>query len=191
MQKVLITILTFLLYGTLTAQTNYYTTTKTFYEDGYVYQCDLDESGMITLYNKDNRFTYTHYANRDDTRVSSDILLGKVQLIEDDNWTRRKCSEIANNVFSATEREKVASEEYDVNMIVDTSTGIVIEVFFCFLSDDPFSEIPVTTFRKLEMELKEKIWFTISPEGKKLQFLRIGWMQEVSPTPQPVKPELL
>ena len=130
MQKVLITILTFLLYGTLTAQTNYYTTTKTFYEDGYVYQCDLDESGMITLYNKDNRFTYAHYANKDGTPVSSDVLLGKVQLIEDDNWTRSKCGEIANNVFSATEREKVASEEYDVNMIVDTSTGIVIEVFF-------------------------------------------------------------
>ena len=130
MQKVLITILTFLLYGTLTAQTNYYTTTKTFYEDGYVYQCDLDESGRVTLYNKDNRFTYSKYANKDGTPVSSDVLLGKVQLIEDDNWTRRKCGEIANNIFSATEREKVASEEYDVNMIVDTSTGIVIEVFF-------------------------------------------------------------
>ena len=35
------------------AQTNYYTTTKTFNEQGYIYQCDVDtESGDINLYNK-------------------------------------------------------------------------------------------------------------------------------------------
>jgi len=191
MQKVLITILTFLLYGTLTAQTNYYTTTKTFYEDGYVYQCDLDESGRVTLYNKDNRFTYSKYANKDGTPVSSDVLLGKVQLIEDDNWTRRKCGEIANNIFSATERVNVANKEYSVRMIVDTSTGKVNEVFFSFMYNDPFITVPVSTFRKLEVALKEKIWFTITPAGKKLKFIQRGWMHEVSPTPQPVTPELL
>ena len=32
------------------AQTNYYTTTKTFNEQGYIYQCDVDtESGDINL----------------------------------------------------------------------------------------------------------------------------------------------
>jgi len=191
MQKVLITILTFLLYGTLTAQTNYYTTTKTFYEDGYVYQCDLDESGRVTLYNKDNRFTYSKYANKDGTPVSSDVLLGKVQLIEDDNWTRRKCGEIANNIFSATERVNVANKEYSVRMIVDTSTGKVNEVFFSFMFNGPFITVPVSTFRKLELALKEKIWFIISPAGKKLKFIRRSWRQEVSPTPQPVTPELL
>ena len=191
MQKVLITILTFLLYGTLTAQTNYYTTTKTFYEDGYVYQCDLDESGRVTLYNKDNRFTYSKYANKDGTPVSSDVLLGKVQLIEDDNWTRRKSGEIADNIFSANERVRVANKEYSVRMIIDTSTGKVNEVFFSFMFNGPFITVPVSTFRKLELELKEKIWFTISPEGKKLKFILVAWRQEVSPTPQPVKPELL
>ena len=175
----------------LLSQINYYPTTKTFYEDGYIYQCDLDESGMITLYNKDNCFTYAHYANRDDTRVSSDILLGKVQLIEDDNWTRRKCSEIVDNIFSAAERVKVANEKFDISMTVNTSTGNVIEVDFSFMYNDPFITVPVSTFRKLELALKEKIWFIISPAGKKLKFIRRSWRQEVSPTPQPVTPELL
>ena len=41
------------------AQTNYYTTTKTFNEQGYIYQCDVDtESGDINLYNKNNKWTY-------------------------------------------------------------------------------------------------------------------------------------
>ena len=128
--RLLVTIILLFVVQYIMPQINYYPSTKTFYEDGYVYQCDLDETGRVTLYNKDNRNTYTRYANKDGTRVPSDVLLGRVQLIEDDNWTRRKCDEIANNIFSATEREKVASEEYDVNMIVDTSTGIVIEIFF-------------------------------------------------------------
>ena len=190
MHQALVLIFIFLAYGSLPAQTNYYPTTKTFQEDGYVYQCDLDESGMITLYNKDNSFTYAHYANKDGTRVPSDVLLGRVQLIEDDNWTRRKCGEIANNVFSSSERVNVANGEYFVRLIVNTFTGKVDEVFFRFMYNDPFVTVPVSTFRKLELELKEKIWFTITPAGKKLKFIQRGWMHEVSPTPQFERPEL-
>ena len=175
----------------LLPQINYYPTTKTFYEDGYVYQCDIDESGMITLYNKDNSFTYAHYANKDDTRVPSDVLLGRVQLIEDDNWTRSKCGEIANNVFSSSERVNVANGEYFVRLIVNPFTGKVDEVFFRFMYNDPFVTVPMSTFRKLELALKEKIWFTVTPAGKKLKFILRGWRQEVSPTPQLEKPELL
>jgi len=190
MHQALVLIFIFLAYGSLSAQTNYYPSTKTFYEDGYVYQCEIDESGMITLYNKDNSFTYAHYANNDDTRVSDDVLLGRVQLIEDDNWTRSKCGEIANNVFSSSERVNVANGEYFVRMIVNTSTGKVDEVFFRFMYNDPFVTVPVSTFRKLELALKEKIWFTVTPAGKKLKFIQRGWMQEVSPTPQLERPEL-
>ena len=175
----------------LLSQINYYPMTKTFYEDGYVYQCDLDESGRVTLYNKDNRFIYSKYANKDGTPVSSDVLLGKIHLIEDDNWTRRKSGEIADNIFSANERVRVANKEYSVRMIIDKSTGKVNEVFFSFMFNGPFITVPVSTFRKLELELKEKIWFTITPAGKKLKFILVAWRQEVSPTPQPVTPELL
>ena len=35
----------------LTAQTNYYPETKTFHENGYTYQCDVDEASMVSLYN--------------------------------------------------------------------------------------------------------------------------------------------
>ena len=188
--RLLVTIILLFVVQYIMPQINYYPSTKTFYEDGYVYQCDLDETGRVTLYNKDNRNTYTRYANKDGTRVPSDVLLGRVQLIEDDNWTRRKCGEIANNVFSSSERVNVANGEYFVRLIVNTFTGKVDEVFFRFMYNDPFVTVPVSTFRKLELELKEKIWFTITPAGKKLKFIQRGWMHEVSPTPQFERPEL-
>lgn len=169
---------------TIQAQTNYYDTTKTFYENGYVYQCDVDEaSGMVTLYNRENNYTYDRYANKDGSQVSSDILLGEVALIEDDNWTRKTCSAIADNVFSSDERKRVRDEKYGVAMIIDTSTGKVIGVHFTFLHNNAFGTIPVSTFRKLELELKQKIWFTLTPEGKQLTFIQIGWMHTVSRWP--------
>lgn len=37
----------------LSAQTNYYSQDKTFYEEGYTYQCDVTEgAGLVNLYNK-------------------------------------------------------------------------------------------------------------------------------------------
>ena len=42
----------------LHAQTNYYTTTKTFNENGYTYQCDVAASRFVSLYNKNNKWTY-------------------------------------------------------------------------------------------------------------------------------------
>lgn len=41
----------------LHAQTNYYTTTKTFNESGYTYQCDIPSYNLVILYNKSNSST--------------------------------------------------------------------------------------------------------------------------------------
>ena len=50
----------------LSAQTNYYSQDKTFYEEGYTYQCDLTEgAGLVNLYNKDSKYIYVKQINRD------------------------------------------------------------------------------------------------------------------------------
>ena len=42
------------------AQESYYNETKTFVEDGYTYQCDVEKPGvMVYLYNKDYKDVYT------------------------------------------------------------------------------------------------------------------------------------
>ena len=40
----------------LHAQTGYYSETKTFYEDGYTYQCDVENEVLAILYNKDTKY---------------------------------------------------------------------------------------------------------------------------------------
>ena len=57
--KQIMILITFLIYTiSMMSQTNYYAVTKTFHEQGYTYQCDV-VSRSVTLYNKNNKWTYT------------------------------------------------------------------------------------------------------------------------------------
>jgi hypothetical protein len=162
------------------AQTYYYNTTKTFNENGYSYQCDKPEWGLITLYNKDNIYTYAHYVYKDGSAITdTNILWGNIRLIERDNWTKQKCFFIVNAAFSSTEKQRVQGKGIDVSMTIDTSTGKVIEVDFRFMYNGPFATIPVSTYRNLELALKNQIWFTLTDTGKQLKFIKRGWMHEV------------
>ena len=176
----------FSFYGA-TAQTYYYNTTKTFNENGYTYQCDKASYGIVTLYNKANKYTYAPYANKDGSTPSEN--LDKLfPFIADDNWTKQKSFSIVNNIFSREEKMRVKGSKFDVSMTIDTSTGKVIEVDFSFFYSNPVGTIPVSTFRKLELELKSQIWFTLTNNGKKLKFVQIGWMHEIDnfiPPPPP------
>ena len=163
----------------VTAQTYYYNETKTFNENGYSYQCDKPEWGIITLYNKANQYTYAKKKHKDGTAITDRKILDGENIIEKDNWTRQKCFSIVSNAFSADEKTRVKGKKFMVSMTIDTSTGKVIEVDFNFHYSNVFGTIPVSTYRKIELELKDQIWFTLTNAGKSLNFTKIAWRHEV------------
>ena len=80
----------------LSAQTNYYSQDKTFYEDGYTYQCDVTEgAGLVNLYNKDSKYIYVKQINRyTGEKISSDEK--RLSPFEEETWTKPKCRSIVN-----------------------------------------------------------------------------------------------
>ena len=160
-----------------TAQTYYYNTTKTFNENGYTYQCDKANHGIVTLYNKANKYTCTSYQNKDGSPIGNPEKL--FPLIEKDNWTRQKCFSIINSAFSSAEKQRVKGDLIDVSMTIDTSTGKVIEVDFSIYYSTPLGTIPISTYRNIELALKNQVWFTLTKTGKNLKFVKIGWMHEI------------
>ncbi|WP_291529415.1 DUF5043 domain-containing protein [Bacteroides sp. UBA939] len=164
----------------LSAQTNYYTTTKTLYQSGYTYQCDVvQESKKVTLYNKVNSLTYTEQMYKATGKLPP--LLGNPPDVVDDNWTRQKCKQIVNSAFSATERQRVNGRDFGIFMYISPETGKVIEVRFTFTSTgNPFATIPVSVYRKIETDLKNNIWFTPTADGKKLNYICRFWRQEIT-----------
>ncbi|GHT33428.1 hypothetical protein FACS189434_07530 [Bacteroidia bacterium] len=169
----------FCISGTM-AQTYYYDTSKTFSQNGYTYHCNTQSWGYVTLFNANNIYTDAKYVYKNGSTITNpDILDGTILLIAADDWTKQKCMSIVDNAFSAAEKTRVKGKEFDVSMTIDTNTGKVIEVDFRFYKNGPFATIPVTTYRIIEQNLKNQVWFTLTSTGKQLKFVQRGWMHEV------------
>lgn len=156
----------------------YYESTRTFNEEGYTYQCDVAaEISFVRLYNKKNKLTYV--LQRDSTKIGPTPMYysykGKV---EDEDWTGPKRIEIVNDAFSKLEKKRLKGSKFTILLYIDSNSGQVSEVEFQFSSFWPCATIPVSVYRKIETELKENIWFTPTAEGKKLNYILVGWMQE-------------
>jgi hypothetical protein len=162
---------------TYSSQT-YYDKTKTFYENGFTYQCDNEER-YITLYNKQNRYTYAEKAYKDGRKLPEDISDGRISAIEVETWSRPKARAIVNAAFSTQEKALVKGERFTISMYIDPDTGKVVEVNFGFWNRSPFGRIPPSTYYKIEQRLKQEIWFTMTEVGKQLNFGFLFWGHEV------------
>ncbi|MDR0543840.1 MAG: DUF5043 domain-containing protein [Odoribacteraceae bacterium] len=183
MTRTLLTAICLLLVGSLCAQTfdkskSYYTTTQTIQGSGFKLQCDIYKGFCVTLYDVNSKFTYAKWGKKDGTNMELGVSRGTIPTTENDTWTRSKSISIVDNTFSFAEKEWVKGEMLLVTMIIDSSTGKVIEVNFEFDKDTPFQQIPPTTFHKIEQQLKTEIWFTVTPAGKELTYCMAHWMHE-------------
>lgn len=156
------------------AQTNYYTENKTFYEDGYTYQCEVDASGFVTLYNKENIWTYVDEIYKD-TGEKFVMPEAGIDLTESDTWTDDKCRSIVIEAFTLEQKLKVKGRSVYILMCINTDTGKVDEVNFEFVNFGGYATIPVSVYRKIETEIKKGIWFILTEEGKKLNYIYQCW----------------
>ena len=177
--KAIITFIGILFCATIMAQNNYYSTTKIFKESGYAYQCDVPSYKLVTLYNKESKWTYVNqiYKSTGNPFIMPDA---GIDLTEDDTWTRSKRYSIVKDAFTAAEKQRVKGSELTITMIINSSTGKVDEVYFEFGNFGPYATIPVSVFRKIEVELKKNVWFTLTNEGRKLNYILRWWGQDPS-----------
>lgn len=161
----------------ISAQVNYYESARIFNENSYTYRCDVAESRLVTLYNKENKLANVDQINKITGKFTSALYSNKRQL-QEDTWTKPKCFSIVNNAFSEEEKQRVKGSEFTITMYIDSDSGKVSEVDFHFSIIRPYATIPVSVYRKIEVELKKNIWFTPTEEGKKLNYLVLWWRQE-------------
>ncbi|WP_373801548.1 DUF5043 domain-containing protein [Bacteroides heparinolyticus] len=155
------------------AQTNYYTDTKTFQENGYTYQCDVSY-GLVKLYNKENKLTYVRQIFKDTKEVPGFGF--DFDDVVEETWTKPKSLSIVNNAFTAEQKQRMGTECVGICMYISPETGKVVEVAFDFTTVSSFATIPLSVYRKIEVELKQQIWFTPTKDGKRLNHLMRSWM---------------
>jgi hypothetical protein len=159
---------------------SYYTSTKTIAGNGYTYKCDIDSYNGITLYNINNQFTYT-----ESTYKNGEIPPYMIDDVVEETWTKPHSISIVNNAFSSAEKAwiRATGHSFSIKMFIDSNTGRVSEVHFTFPKGSRYQQIPLSTFRTIEVNLKSRIWFTLTAEGRKLRYCRRAWSHDFNTIP--------
>ena len=183
--KIFILITLLLAATAVSAQTFLYTHNRTHTgqdansHNTFTFRSTVSSGDMVLLHNVANTRTNAERRFRNGQPLTQRILLGQEQLLEPDNWTWNRTRSIVNNAFSAAEKQRVRGSFLTTSMVIDTNTGRVVEVEFHFLANSGFATIPVSVYRRIELELKNQIWFTPTAVGRSLNFTRRTWTQEV------------
>ena len=173
MKRIILTLACSLCLSFLCAQTNYYTESTTFNEEDYIYQIDVLSSGFVELYNQDNQWvgSYPMYKSNGTTFVQPEY--GYIELYDPDSWldSEEKMETIVWNALTISEREMVKGDELYIILHINSTTGKVDDVMFNFVTWESFAKIPVSTYRKIELEIKEKLLYNLTDDGKKLNYI--------------------
>ena len=160
------------------AQFKLYEETKQIQGEGYTYQCETD-GVLVELYNTNKQFVKTSQINRKTGEFSS-ITDSYTPQFESDTWTRPKCYSIVSNAFSEEQKQRLKGQILDICLYIHPDTGKVIDVSFSFGNRDNFSIIPLSVYRKIELELKKNIQFVPTEHGKQFNYIFLWWSQKVS-----------
>ncbi|WP_195667771.1 DUF5043 domain-containing protein [Bacteroides intestinalis] len=158
---------------------NYYEETKTFVKDGYTYQCDVPVYKLITLYNKENKWTYEDMIYKSTGKYYAPSISEEKKLnpIIDDKEMTQKVLFIVDNAFTKDMTKEFGENRLHTTMYLDPNTGKVVEVNFQFTTFSPYAQIPLSVYRNIEIQLKEKISYTPTEVGKQLNYIMLSWGQ--------------
>ena len=144
------------------AQTNFFNVTRTFHENGFTYQADVLAGEWVVLYNRANRFTNVRQGFTDGSPLN-EFIVEREGDVERTTEVHAKllAQYLIRNAFSAAERNRLREGEVIfVTLRICPHTGNIIDVEFEFLRQQSYATIPVSTWRRLELALKEQVRFT-------------------------------
>ena len=149
----------------MNAQTRFYDTDRTFNEQGFTY-VSHEMGALVRLHNREQRWIGVMERNRDGTGGGEMELPPPFQT-NSHAQMNQLARTIINNAFTPAERQRIRGERLTVIMYLDTNTGRVDDVEFRFVRVGGFATIPVTTYRRIELELKERIQFVMTDAGRR------------------------
>ena len=140
---------------------------KGFNEEEYTYICNPQSNGYVSLYNKKNKWVNTCPKYKD----TGEYLEFGVNTLEYDRNMKNVIQSVIYNAFTTEQIKMLRGYRLAAIMSLNSETGKLDEVYFSFKYYQPYAKIPVSVFRKIELELKEKVRFQPTEEGKKLDYI--------------------
>ena len=101
------------------------------------------------------------------------------QRVEEDGWSHDMTMSIINGAFSRDQKLLVSDRKLGIAIYINSTTGRISDVRFVFLERGPFSKIPLSVFREIEVKLKDEIYFTLTEAGRNVNYVFFYWNHEV------------
>ena len=157
----------------IVAQTNYYTERKTFNMEGYTYISDIVNAGE--LYNAENKWI-DQQPRYKDTGEIFDSENSRFELTFNSSWDKAisLCDSIMRAEFSAADMERISKDDDNtvfITLCLNSETGVVEDVSFSFYHKSPYAYIPVSTYRRIELAIKENVRLSLANDYKILTFV--------------------
>lgn len=154
---------------------NYYRKDTIYVMNGYRYRCE-GTKGVVVLYNADYQNQWENKVQvYKETGEYFDSEFGKNNPIVDDFSMDQKVLNIIDNAFSKEFVEYLKDHEcLTVTMFLDSETGRVEEVSFWFIPNSAYASLPISTYRKIELQLINKVSYIPSEIGKQLNYIMLS-----------------
>ena len=184
-RKINIMLLGVMLFATgAVAQTFHYNTTRTFRETGFTYQANVS-GGWVVLFNANNRHNIDQEQTwRDGRMITIEDTRRFPSTVEPCVLTiRTTVHNIVRNALSAAERQRMSDRQLMVVMQVNqtaTTPQPVTEVWFSFPNNSPFATLPVSVYRRIELEIKRQVRLMPNAHGRELNFVQVGFPVRVN-----------
>lgn len=145
--------------------------------DGYTYVKETKRSRLVNLYNQDNEFVGVPLVYKDTGKRPPFNSMEK--RVEADDWTALRAEQIVNTSFTAEQMDIIEGHDLGIGIYVDTTTGKVVGTEYTFIDSTPMAGMPLSLFRKIELRMKDEIYFTLTDAGKKCNYIYFYWIQEI------------
>jgi hypothetical protein len=172
---------------TVQEPTNYYPNTSgTLTRSGYTYKYrnykagNVEVTGMIELYNAANPYLDVKWGYKDGTQMSFEKAMGKTNIPEftESSQTIAETLAMVKECFSTYQKTLLRGKSMGITVRFDSSIGTIADVYFDFFRDDTFVNIPVETYRSVELALKQNLTITVTDEGRRMSYILLYWNQE-------------
>jgi hypothetical protein len=173
--------------STVQEPTNYYPNTSgTITMSGYTYKYrPLNLSGIelndnIELYNAANTYLDVKWGYKDGTPMSAEKQLGKDNTPDFTTGSQTIAETLAmvKGLFSTYQKTLLRGKSMIIRVRFNPSTGKIEDIYFSFFRDSPFVNIPIETYRSVELALKQNLTITVTDEGRRLNYISLFWSQK-------------
>lgn len=188
MKQIIITFILSLTTAVAVAQTNQYpNTTGTIAKSGYTYKYrsakipgleNTVSTTDIELYNSDCKYLDVEWRYKDGSMFQYPFGVDRPADYSSSSISRAQSIALVDGCFTTQQKAALRGKMMSVTARFDPSTGRITDVYFEFLRNDPFANIPVETYRSIELALKQRLTITVTSEGRRLNYIQMYWPQK-------------